>query len=381
MAQAGASTAAIANFLALILLPQIAKIAWAPLLDATLGPKRWYLISLITIVAMLVALAILPLHGTPSFGIAMIALACSVASATLAIVAETIIAYDVVETRKGAAAGWFQAANTGGVGLGGGLALSLSQHVQMPAAPALAVGAICAMCIVFLALVADRPSALVRTSFAESGRALVADLWHFVRSRGGATVVLLMMLPIGSGAAASLWGPLAREWRADADMVAIAQGVPAGLASLVGAVAAGWVCDRIDRKTAYCLFGGALALIALAIAFGPRTPTAFVTGALVYAFVGGASFASFSAVVLEVVGEGAAATKITLLTCLSNLPITLLIQAEGHWYDRWGSVAMLGGEVAAYVISLLVLGAGLLVLRQFMGRASAARIDNERLAV
>jgi len=48
--------------------------------------------------------------------------------------------------------------------------------------------------------------------------------------------------------------------------VALVLGAMSGVVSIVGALAGGYVCDRMDRKTAYGLFGLALAACALAMA-------------------------------------------------------------------------------------------------------------------
>src|SRR5258708_5460194 len=77
-------------------------------------------------------------------------------------------------------------------------------------------------------------------------------------------------LPIGTGAASGLWSAVADEWRASADTVALATGVASGLVSAGGCFLGGWLCDRMDRKTAYGLFGVLLAVCAAAMALAPR---------------------------------------------------------------------------------------------------------------
>lgn len=220
--------------------------------------------------------------------------------------------------------------------------------------PAAALAALCLLCVAALPLVhptgrhTSRPT--LAAGLAEVGRAL----WSLAASRAGLTAIVLMLIPVGSGAAQQLWAAVAGDWRAGAGEVALANGVLGGLASLAGSVVGGRLCDRVDRKTAYCLFGLALCACAAAMAVLPRTPGVFVAMTLVYAVVLGACYAAYGAVVLEVIGPGAAATKFQLLASLSNVPIALLIGWDGVFHDRGGASGMLWGEAAVGVAGVLL---------------------------
>ena len=65
------------------------------------------------------------------------------------------------------------------------------------------------------------------------------------------------------------------------------------------------------------------------LAAAARSPSMFVTFTLIYAFVQGLNYASFSAVVLEAIGGGAAATKYNLYASLANMPIAYLVIVDG----------------------------------------------------
>ena len=121
-------------------------------------------------------------------------------------------------------------------------------------------------------------------------------------------------MAIGSGAAQNLWSPIAAEWHASADVVAFVTGAMSGVISAIGCLAGGWLCDRIDRKVAYCLFGFLLAVVAVGMALCPRTSNQYVFWTSVYAFVVGLCYAAYCAVVLEAIGETAAATKFISFT-------------------------------------------------------------------
>lgn len=139
-------------------------------------------------------------------------------------------------------------------------------------------------------------------------------LWQLVSRRAGLLLLFLMLMPIGSGGAQQLWAAIAGDWHASATQVALVNGALGGVVSLIGCVAGGALCDRLDRKTAYCLYGLALGVTAVAMAVLPRTSTTFVVMTLVYAFVLGTCYAAYTAVVLEEIGTTAAATKFQLLS-------------------------------------------------------------------
>jgi PAT family beta-lactamase induction signal transducer AmpG len=230
---------------------------------------------------------------------------------------------------------------------------------------------LCIVCIAGLAWV-DEPERLPRRRrHIESLADVARDVWSVRRSRLGLLAFVLMVLPIGSGGAQGVWSAIAGEWRAGADTVALVTGVLSGVASLVGAVPAGSLCDRMDRWIAYCLFGAALGGVTAAMALLPRAPEIFSVCILAYALVLGACYAGYSAVVQEAIGKGAAATKFNLLSAASNVPIAAMTDIDGVFHDRYGTNAMLYGEAA---VALLAIGAFALLARatQPKRRAGAA---------
>src|SRR5678816_2658190 len=74
-------------------------------------------------------------------------------------------------------------------------------------------------------------------------------------------------------------------------------------------------------RTAYAVIGLGLAGIAIAMALFPATVPMYIIWSLIYSFGVGLAYAAFTAVVLNAIGEGSAATKYNVFASLANFPI------------------------------------------------------------
>ena len=184
--------------------------------------------------------------------------------------------------------------------------------------------------------------------------ALLRDLWLVLRARSGYLALLIVFLPIGTGAASNYWSAVADDWHASASTVALVNGALGGLAAALGCLGGGYLADFLNRRFAYLGYGVLLALCGLAMALCPHTEGAYVTFTLVYSVISGMCFAAFSAVTLEAIGLGAAATKYNLYASLSNIPIAYMTALEGTARDRWGTNGFLYFEAIMTVVSVVV---------------------------
>jgi MFS transporter, PAT family, beta-lactamase induction signal transducer AmpG len=293
----------------------------------------------------------------------LLVLFSSIACSFSAMSTEWLMAHSTADHQKGRAGGWSQAGNLGGLGLGGGLALWMSQHTQPWGGGAL-LALLCLLCAIPLLLFKEqrRPRA-ASGSYSRALRAVGRDVWDIGRTRVGFLTMLLFILPIGTGAASGLWSAVADDWRASADTVALVNGVLRGLMSMAGCLAGGYVCDVLDRKSSYALAGIVQALCAIAMGLGTRTPASFVVFTCVYAFINGCCYAAFSSVTLETIGRRSAATNYNLLACFSNIPIAYMTTIDGHAQGRWGSGGMLYTEAALCACAVFVFAATVLLTR------------------
>jgi PAT family beta-lactamase induction signal transducer AmpG len=351
LSRAGITTAAIAAVVGLNLLPQIWKFFWAAPLDMSLTYRGWYTISAVLTAAGMAAMAFVPAKASTLFLLSALVLTVSIANTVVSMTTDALIAHSVPHDHKGRAAGWSQAGNIGGTGLGGGLGLWLAAH-SSPLLAAVVLSSVTIACLPALLFVREPEHTHRAPRLIETATNLVLDVWAMARSRIGLLAMVLLVLPLGTGAAANLWAAVAQDWHAGADIVAIVAGVVGGLVSTVGCVIAGHFCDRIDRKMCYVVSAAMMALCAIVMAAAPRTPAMFIFFALLYALINGFMYATFGAVLLEAIGRGAAATKSPIMGGLTNIPIWLMTMVDGWAQTKWGSGAMLVAEGGIGIVAI-----------------------------
>ena len=122
---------------------------------------------------------------------------------------------------------------------------------------------------------------------------MVKDLWQVARSRLG-LALLICFLPLGTGAASRTVVAVADDWHASANTVALVTGVLSGLVSAAGCIVGGYVCDRMDRKTAYALYALLQAACVVGMALAPRTELMYIVFTTLYSVTMGFTYAAFS---------------------------------------------------------------------------------------
>jgi MFS family permease len=278
----------------------------------------------------------------------------SAASTLVSMSAEILLTHGVKSSVRGRASGWAQAGNMGGTGIGGGLGLALAQNFTQPWISGLVLALVCIGCGAFLFLIPPVEPERDGRHYVARLKQVVIDVWSVARSRLGYLALIIMILPIASGSAP--WAAIADDWRANAEMVAIVTGVLGGLASAVGALVGGYICDRLDPKTSYCLFGIAVGAVAVLMAWSPHTPLAFAIGTLAYQLIVGCGYAGYSAIVLEAIGKKSAATNFNLMAAVSNMPLAFMTSFDSWMHDRHGVQAMLYGELLLPCATILAFG-------------------------
>lgn len=348
----GFSVAAAGAMVALGVSANLWRFLWGPVADLTLTARRWYYIGIATSAGTLAFLAVAPVHGDAGKWLGAVVFLSQVAATFIVLPVGGLMAHTVAEEAKGRAAGWYQAGNLGGTGIGGGAGVWLASHYSRGTAGSLLALAMiaCAAAIHFVPDVRIVSNETVGQRIQLMGR----DLKSMLRATIPLFTIALVMSPVGSGAMNNLWSAVADDWKASADRVALVTGLLNGIVSAVGCILGGWVADRIGRWWAYFGSGIALTIVTSVMAIAPRDPLAYSIGVLAYALFCGMAYAAFSAVVLFAIGRGVASTKYALLSSLGNIPVVYMTAANGWMHDRFSSAWMLQGEALAGVVAIAV---------------------------
>jgi PAT family beta-lactamase induction signal transducer AmpG len=363
LAQSGVSTESIGALIALYFMPQIWKFLWAPIVDITLSVKRWYLIGAVLSAAGVMVMAVCTTPPVNLTTLTVAAVMASLATTLLGMAVEALVAHSIVPEQQGRAGGWLQAGNFAGGGLGGGAALWLATHVAHAWITGAVLGGCFILCCGGLLLVRE-PHRAVRAVRTRMGNVL-RDLLDVARSARGYLALLVLFLPIGAGGASGLFSVVSNDWHASVSAVELSSGTLSGVISLLGCLAGGYCSDLIDRKLAYVAYGLLLGVCALAMALATHSQANYVLFILLYSFISGLCYAGFSAVTLEAIGGGAAATKYNVFACLANIPTAYLVAIEGWARTHHGVNAFLYVDFAAPIVGAVVFG---LVLLMVAGR-------------
>ena len=359
------SLVAIGSLMAVSFIPNTWKFLWAPVVDITFTPKLWYTLAALLTGIGILAMGLIKPDTESLLAMNVVVVLASLASTFTSMSAEVIAVQVAPFEQKGRFGGWMQVGNFVGGGVGGTLGLELSERIPHPWVSGTVVGLTCLMCPLALYFV---PTVVYRGGERALKRVkLVAtESWALVRSRAGALAILVLFLPMGTGAASGLWAAVgADDWKASADAVALTNGAWSGLISGIGCLLGGYFADKIDRKWSYALFGLMQAACAAGMALAPKTEMMFVVFTLLYALTSGLTYASFSAIALEVAGIGAAATTYNLLASLSNFPIQYMTVVDTQAHERWGPNGMLYTEAGICVVAVM---AYLFIQQQVLSR-------------
>jgi len=358
--KAGVPVSVIAGVVGMTFLAAGWKFVWAPIVDYTLTRKRWYWLAIATVSLGLLALTTVPLSVRTVPIISLLVLLTSIAATFIAFATEGLMVHNTPAHLRGRAAGWFQSGNQFGQTAGGGIGLWLMNHSPSPWMAGAALAVIISTCALATYSLDEPPRELTDASVRDRAADAWRNLLDVIRSRAGRLGLILAILPIGTGASQYLFGSIGPEWHAPADMVSLVLGLGGGIAIVAGCFAGGRLADRIDKPWSYAISCGLGLVACVGIALSPRTAAGYAASTLFYTFTLGMVAASFTGLVLAVIGHSAAATKINLFFAINTLFSLGVLRVAGWAHDAWASTGMLYTEallgVGALVVFALVAG-------------------------
>lgn len=353
-AQAGLPVSTAAAMVGMAFFAHAFKFLWAPLADYSLSRKTWYRLSIAVMGAVLLAITATPVDEGAVPLLAALVLLGNLAATFVAFATEGLMAHNAGPAGRGRASGWFQSGNQFGQTAGGGLGLWLTKHLPAPWMAGVVLALVLVCCTLALGALEEPAAARAGASVRDRARDAWRELATVLRSHGGRIGLLLATLPIGTGAAQFLFGSLGPEWNASADVVSLTLGLGGGIAIVAGCMAGGWLASRVPSARAYagaCAISAAAALLLLV---SPRNDLGYAASTLAYTFALGLCTATLTGMVLDVIGEGAPATKINLFFAMNTLFGLAMLRVDGAAHDRWGTSGMLMLEFGIGVLSLTV---------------------------
>lgn len=347
---------------------------WAPLVDSTFTRKGWYTAGAALMCASLMLLLMAPWTSSAiPLLTALTFVTCSGAAVAAAAI-KGLMAYEVPAAQLGSASAFYTAGGYLAKAIGAAGTLWLLTHLaSRPLAGLISAGvAAAAASAIFLA--SPAPSLPLR-ALAASLRATLSDTWNFLRTRRGAVIAILCVIPFGTGTEAGLVGAIAHEWRVSADQLNLWIASSA-VGTISGAMLAGWLSTRIGAWRSYLLLGIAMQVVITVMAIAPRTPAFFLLLEFLYRALTGGCYAATLSLVMDAIGQGAAATKAAVMWSLFNFAAVTPTMIEGDVHDRVGTTAMLLTDAALGLIGLgvLILAMRLFAFRFAKPKAAAAAL-------
>lgn len=361
LTQNGFTVATTAGIVAVGVSANLWRFLWGPIADLSLSLRKWFWIGVLASTSTLLLLCFTPFNMKGAALLTIIVFISQVGATLVLLPIGSFMANRIEEKKKGRAAGWYQAGNLGGVGLGGGAGLWLATHFNVQTA-GIVLSLFSILFALIVQLIKDVPcnkSKNLKFEILSMGR----DLLSMVQIPIVLFVIILICLPIGTGSMGNLWSSIAADWKTDADTVALITGVLSGLISAIGCVCGGFIADRWGIWMAYLGCGFLYALVISAMTLFPMQPYVYITGVLLYAFFAGLCYAAFSAVLLFAIGKKNAATKYSLLASLGNIPVVYMTAFDGWAHDKFSSRFMLLGESVIGALFIILCIAALSKLR------------------
>lgn len=329
------------------------KWLWAPLVDVSLTPMRWYLLATISAALGMWALTVISLDAKNLTMLLVIVAITNFFSSISGMAVESLISRLIPQNKIGPVSGWFQAGYLIGTGVSGVLALYLLRELAESWICGIVFAGLAVSCCLALWPLRGRAQAGVEPAV-NSLRSVLHEFWAMIQGRFGFLTASLCLLPIAVGAAqvTLTQSAVAEFWGAGAREVGFVQGILAALMSTLGSFLVGRFFNSRKAHAAYLVSGILLVLVTLFMAVSPHTVFMYVTWNLIYSLALGVSYAAFTGMVLMAIGPGMASTGYNIFASLGNFPFWWVGLLLGWIADHLGPRTMLLTESALGIAGL-----------------------------
>ena len=349
----------VSNMVALILSPMGLYFLWSPLTDFGLRRRTWNVIASAGS-AVLMAAGILALPAHIQLATRLLFLGSS-ASLLTSNCAGAMLAMTQTGNRKARAAAWIQGGSLTAQACGGALLLHCSKHLNVPWMAVLAASLLLLPAGVGLTIPEPPPAGRIQ-EFCSSCKAMGREIRATLFSLQSLPGLLLLLSPVGTGAAQSLLSAMAGEYRVGMRGVMLLNGMAGAALNMAGAYAAVIVPAHWDRRICYAAAGLTCAGASAFLTLAPLTPFSYYIGVAAYMLTTGACFSFFMGVLMVTLGEAgmSASSRYAILVSLGNLPIVYMTVVEGRSYDIFGTRGVPAADALGNLLAAT--GAGLWVV-------------------
>jgi MFS transporter, PAT family, beta-lactamase induction signal transducer AmpG len=168
---------------------------------------------------------------------------------------------------------------------------------------------------------------------------------------------LLMIFPMGSGAAIGLFPGIAQDYHVSGQQMAWMNGMAGALLMAAGSLAATLIPARIPASVAYLFVCGVNAASLVVLWLGPLNQTTYFFGATLYLFTIGCCYAMFTAVSLEFLGQSgkSGCGRYSIINSLGNIPVVYMTALDGRGGKLWGARGVAGTDAVVGAIGAAIL--------------------------
>lgn len=346
------------HLIALLGIPTWLYFAWSPITDFFVKRRTWLLIGGLGAAGLMVAAFHEPKLTQRSAVVLMFVAACLVQLVVSS--CGGIMAGLRSDVDRKSAGSFYQAGSAGFGALSAWVLVYMSSRVS-PGTLGWLAGALIGL-PALSALAAPAQQALGEGSFAESLRGVGVEFKRSFWTWRAVPYIVFMVLPGGSGSAIGLLPGVAAQYHVGGDSVAWMNGLAGGLLAAGGALsfaAVPWLLLRLRLRVSALLIANIVYLVncgALAILWlGHLDPRTYFIGVTLYLFTMGAGVASFTAVILEFMGDAgkSGSTRYSLINSLGNVPVQYMILADGWGGDRFGARGVAGTECVIGLVGIV----------------------------
>jgi MFS family permease len=353
---AGMPVEQVAGLTAMLTLPWALKFLWAPVVDGVRGP-RWGLRSWITLAQILMGFTLMPLVFMPLEDLVAVApmllLAHAVCAATQDVGIDALAVRTLSHDERGAVTGWMQAGMLVARAVFGGAILYTERWIgEGGAAVALIACIWFSMALLWLSPPDVRPGGTpARERLAILGRAIARAL-----GRASTWLGISIALVAGAGFEAAGWGigPMLIDRGVGEDRVGLFRALPVVACMVAGALAGGWLADRIGHRrlvvVSVVAIAASIAALAGADAAGVGPTPLMAVASVMYLFIGSLTASSY-ALFMDLSDPAIGGTQFSAFMSATNLCEVWAVAAAGLLVAPlgygWAFLALAGASLLA----------------------------------